>query len=247
MTGHPSTCYQPENTLFNTINMASKKSSTSQTGEHKPDLLALEIGQRISQARNGLGLSQQAVHTRSKMLDPDGIGLSRAALSLYETGTNKPGAREILLLCEVLSVSPNWLLFGSESPARSLQQTTLFLVGNELDIATRLAIAILVLNPTDRDSIANIVFSMLSSKIGDVKMAALMSAANWLQKGFHAQLIKSAGENSENLTLNQLIDKFFHEWSDGTYTNWGTLRPPATEDQFENNDFPPPRDLKSNS
>lgn len=229
--------------------MADKKthSSNQQTkasGMHKGDVLASEIGRRIIQARNGLGLTQLAVQSRSKMLDPEGVGISRAALSLYETGTNRPGAREILLICEVLSISPNWLLFGSESPAKSLQQTTLFLVGDDLDISTRLAIAILALNPTDRDSIANIVYSMLSSKIGDVQMAALMNAAYWLREGFHAELLKRAGEDAKSLPMEKIIEKFITNWSQG-FTNWGTLRPPATDEQFENNNLPSPRDLKN--
>ena len=82
----------------------------------REDKLAKEIGQRLVQARTGLGLSQQAVHGRSKIHDSEGIGVSRAVLSLYETGVNKPGAREINLLCKTLTITPNWLLFGSESP-----------------------------------------------------------------------------------------------------------------------------------
>lgn len=215
-------------------------------GKSKPDRLAVDIGRRIVQARNGLGLSQQAVSTRSGMLDSDGVGISRATLSLYETGTNKPGAREILLLCEVLSVSPNWLLFGSESPARALQPTTLFLAGDDLDISARLAISMLTLNPTDRDSIANIVFSMLTSKLGDVKLAALMMMSGLLKKGLLAEVLNVVGEDSKSLPLDQLIEKFIEKSTNGHGTNFGTLRPPFTEEQFENDDFTPQpkRDLK---
>lgn len=224
------------------------KESAADTTPDKPksDKLALEIGRRISQARNGLGLSQQAVQTRSKMLDTDEIGVSRAALSLYETGTNKPGAREILLLCEVLSVSPNWLLFGSESPARALQPTTLFLAGDDLDISSRLALAMLALNPSDRDSIANIVFSMLTGKLGDVKLAALMMMSGILKKGLLAEVLDVVGEDSKSLPLDQLIEKFMGKSTNGHGTNWGTLRPPITDEQFENDDFTPqpPRNLK---
>lgn len=213
----------------------------------KVDKLALEIGRRISQARSGLGISQQAVSTRSSMLDADGVGISRATLSLYETGTNKPGAREILLLCEVLSVSPNWLLFGSESPARTLQPSTLFLAGDDLDISTRLAFATLALNPTDRDSIANIVFSMLTSKLGDVKLAALMSISSRMRESLLAKILDVIGDESQGLSLDQLIEKFIEASSTGHSTNWGTLRPPFTDEQFENDDFTPQpqRNLKS--
>lgn len=229
--------------------MTDKKKSQSDLSpeKSKSDVLASEIGRRISQARNGLGLSQQAVSGRSAMLDQDRVGISRATLSLYETGTNKPGAREILLLCEVLSVSPNWLLFGSESPARAQQPTTLFLAGDDLDISSRLALAILALNPTDRDSIANIVFSMLTSKYGDVKLAAMMMMAGLLRKGMLAEILRIAGNDSAELPLEQLLEKFIQiSSSDGHGTNWGTLRPPLTDEQLDNDDLTPqpPRDLK---
>lgn len=220
----------------------------SGSGKSKSDKLAVEIGRRIVQARSGFGLSQQAVSTRSGMLDPDRIGISRATLSLYETGTNKPGAREILLLCEVLSVSPNWLLFGSESPARALQPTTLFLAGDDLDISARLALAMLTLNSTDRDSIANIVFSMLTSKLGDVKLAALMMMSHIMKEGLLTEVLRIVGEDSKSLPLDQLIEKFIEKsTNDGHGTNWGTLRPPITDEQFETDDLtpPPPRNLKS--
>ena len=170
-----------------------KQQGNTGQGKAKQDALAVAIGRRISQARNGLGVSQQGISTRTAMLDADGIGISRATLSLYETGTNKPGAREILLLCEVLSVSPNWLLFGSESPARALQPSTMFLVGNALDISVRLAFAILALNPSDRDSIANIVFSMVSNKIGDVELSTIMMMATMLKSDLLAEMLKTVG------------------------------------------------------
>lgn len=43
-------------------------------------------------------------------------GVSRSAIKGYETGRNMPGARELKLLCRVLQVSPNVLLFGTEAP-----------------------------------------------------------------------------------------------------------------------------------
>lgn len=225
----------------------SKQQENTNQGKVKQDALAAEIGRRISQARSGFGLSQQAVSTRSAMLDADGVGISRATLSLYETGTNKPGAREILLLCEVLSVSPNWLLFGSESPARALQPTTLFLAGDDLAISSRLALAILALNPSDRDSIANLVFSMVTSKLGDVKLAALIMMAQLLKDGLLKEIIDIVGEDGKHLPVDQLIERFIEEsTSSGHGTNWGTLRPPYTDEQIENDDFtpPPPRNLK---
>lgn len=89
-------------------------------------MLARDIGKRIFDARDGLGLSQESLYKRTKLNDHDGIGISRAVLSLYERGINKPGAREISILCVTLKISPNWLLFGSESPAEALLPSLTF-------------------------------------------------------------------------------------------------------------------------
>lgn len=211
----------------------------------KVDKLAQEIGRRISEARNGLGFSQLAVQTRTKMADTDGVGVSRAALSLYETGTNKPGAREITLLCEVLHVSPNWLLYGSESPAKTFQATTIFLAGDDLAIATRLALAMLALNPSDRDSLANLVFSMLSGKLGDVKLSSLMLMANMMRDSLLKEMIDSVGEGAEKLPLPQLIDKFVEYMAGAMSTNYGNLRPTSTEEEmYEGAELRPARNLK---
>lgn len=43
-------------------------------------------------------------------------GLSRTALHQYESGARKPGARELLVLCKALEVSPNRILLGTEEP-----------------------------------------------------------------------------------------------------------------------------------
>lgn len=221
------------------------KLKNTTTDKPKVDKLAIEIGRRISDARSGLGFSQQNVHVRTKLTDPDGVGVSRAALSLYEIGTNKPGAREITLLCEVLHVSPNWLLYGSESPAKTLQPTTIFLAGNDLDISTRLAFAMLALNPTDRDSLANLVFSMLSGKLGDLGLSSLMSMANLMRDSILKEILESVGEDSASLPLPQLIDKFVEHMAGAIGTNYGNLRPASTEEEmYECAPQRPPRNLK---
>jgi transcriptional regulator with XRE-family HTH domain len=223
---------------------STSKVENNPTDKPRVDKLALEIGRRISEARNGLGFSQQAVQTRTKMADTDGVGVSRAALSLYETGTNKPGAREITLLCEVLHVSPNWLLYGSESPAKTLHPTTIFLAGDDLAISTRLAFAMLALNPTDRDSLANLIFSMLTGKLGDVELSSLMLMANMMKNDLLKEIMEAVGEDSVNLSLSQLIEKFVKYMAGVMGTNYGNLRPASTEEElYEGTKQHSPRNL----
>lgn len=66
------------------------------------------IANALIKARNELGLTQTQLSDQS--------GISRSAIKGYETGRNMPGSRELKALCMVLKVSPNQLLFGTETP-----------------------------------------------------------------------------------------------------------------------------------
>lgn len=211
------------------------------------DRLAAEIGHRIADARNGLGWSQIALHTRTKLADPEGVGISRAVLSLYETGKNKPGAREIRLLCDALKVSPNWLLYGSESPARAIQPSADFLRGTDVDISARLAFALLALGKTERDSLALLVFSILTKKMGDIRLSSLMTMANMLSSSLMREVISFVGQDAKELPLDEIIDRCIQEMGDSIYTNYGNLRPAIPDDQLDTFDpeyAPQPRTLK---
>jgi transcriptional regulator with XRE-family HTH domain len=75
-----------------------------------------ELGQRVQEARQSLHLTQGDLANLTKSLDAEDKGISRAVLSLYEAGTNRPSPREIRLLCEALRVTPNYLIYGDEVP-----------------------------------------------------------------------------------------------------------------------------------
>lgn len=74
------------------------------------------IGERIRLKRAELagGLTVEDLSRICKEFDPEGQGVSRAALFRYESGKILPGARELRILCEALAVSPNWLLLGTD-------------------------------------------------------------------------------------------------------------------------------------
>ena len=67
-----------------------------------------DIGLRIKSARESLGFSQIDMHNKT--------GLSRTVLINYEAGRHKPSAREIKLICDALHLSPNFLIYGTETP-----------------------------------------------------------------------------------------------------------------------------------
>lgn len=218
------------------------------SSREKNDRLAQEIGKRIFEARDGLGFSQQALATRTRLADPDGQGISRAVLSLYETGVNKPGAREIKLLCEALKVTPNWLLYGSDSPAKTLQASLEFLRGSELKLSARLAFAMLALDPEDRDSLSALMFSLLNKKLGDIQLSSLMMMASFMEEALLAKIIELVGEENRDKPIREVLELFVTEAARGFYTNLGNLRPATPEDEmsdFDSDHPPPPRKLNN--
>ena len=210
------------------------------------DALAKDIGKRLVTAREGLGFSQQAVSVRSKRHDPDKKGISRSVLSMYETGVNRPGAREIRILCETLKITPNWILYGTESPAKALQASLEFLQGDDLSISVRLAFAMLALEPEERDSLASLLFALVGRKLGDIKLTALMSMANHLQTELLKNVLAEAGEHNKEAPFVAILDAYVKRASEGYYSNYGNLRPVVRDDDFDpfEQDPPPPRSLK---
>jgi transcriptional regulator with XRE-family HTH domain len=76
----------------------------------------LEIGRRLQEKREAQKITQGELAELSKHADPEGIGISRAVISMYEVGKNRPSPRELRILCEVLRISPNYLIYGDEDP-----------------------------------------------------------------------------------------------------------------------------------
>lgn len=75
-----------------------------------------ELGKRIEYERRANRLTQGQLAAKTALADKDGKGLSRGVLSLYELGINRPGPKEIRLLCEVLRVTPSYLIYGNDDP-----------------------------------------------------------------------------------------------------------------------------------
>jgi transcriptional regulator with XRE-family HTH domain len=76
----------------------------------------LDLGKRLQDRRESLKLTQGELAELTKSADPQDIGISRAVISMYEVGKNRPSPRELRILCEVLKISPNLLIYGEEDP-----------------------------------------------------------------------------------------------------------------------------------
>ncbi len=68
-------------------------------------------GERVRQARQALGLSQEELASKVQL---SGVGLEQKALSRIERGLRVVADYELLQLARALEVSPLWLLKESD-------------------------------------------------------------------------------------------------------------------------------------
>lgn len=81
-----------------------------------------EFGRRLQELRESRDMTQSQLAERTKEHDVTGKGLSRSVISLYESGTNRPGLRELRILSEVFRTNPAYLIYGTEDPFDSFLQ-----------------------------------------------------------------------------------------------------------------------------
>jgi len=143
------------------------------------------IGGRIRAAREAKGYSQTHLADYTKEVDPVRKGVHRTVLVGYEAGSTRPGAREIRILCEALSVTPNWLIYGSNFAGGTEQAAMEGVRKNGLFAAIRLALAISVLKPHERDALQSLALSMAGRELGDRKLSILFAlGAGFAMPGF---------------------------------------------------------------
>lgn len=89
---------------------------------------------------------------------------------------------------------------------------------------------------------------MVTSKLGGGdKLAALMMMSQLIKDELLKEILSIVGEDAKRLPIDQLIERFIEKSTDGGHgTNWGTVRPPLSDEQMENGDFTPtpPRSLE---
>lgn len=121
------------------------------------------LGTRLQQAREEKGLTQGELSARTKVADLDGKGLSRAVISLYEAGTNRPGPRELRLLCEVLRITPSFLIYGREDPFGSQEEFRRLGggAGSEPELFAQLTYCYTRLHPHHRTAVMELMLGLL--------------------------------------------------------------------------------------
>lgn len=173
------------------------------------------IGDRIRAAREARGLSQTALAARTQMADSTGKGVGRTVLFGYESGKFRPGAREIRLICQALSVTPNWLILGDE--AASTQASMELVRQRDWIAAVRLAMAISILKPHERAGFQSLVLSLAGRQLGDMRLSSLLTMGSMVARHTMPELKAWFGEDMDEVTLDALLLRA----SDGMNTNVG--------------------------
>jgi len=177
-----------------------KKSETSPNQDQ-------EVGLRIRTARENINLTQNAVSSRSRLVDPDGKGISRTALIGYENGSSRPGLREIRLLCSVLKVSPNWLIFGTESAFQAtLPSLDFSSTDKPFRNALRAGVAISALKGHERDALLSLAFSLAGRQLGDLRLSGLMAWVSELSNEVEDLLYKRCNIETAPESLEEFVD-----------------------------------------
>lgn len=173
------------------------------------------IGVRLRAAREARGLSQTALATRTKLIDSTGKGVARTVLVGYEAGTFRPGAREIRLICQALSITPNWLILGAEG---STEQASMELLRRrEWTSAVRLAMAISILKGHERGALQSLALSMAGRQLGDMHLSSLLTMASMVANATLPQLQSWFGDDAGEVPLEDLVKRA----SEGMHTNIG--------------------------
>jgi transcriptional regulator with XRE-family HTH domain len=201
-----------------------KQGLSEPQSEQKNNVPEDGVGSRLRAAREARGISQTALAEHSKAVDPDRKGVSRTVIVGYESGQFKPGAREIRILCEALLVTPNWLIYGSSFAGGTEQASMEAVRKNGLFAAMRLALAISVLKPHERNALSSLVLSMAGRELGDQKLSALFLLAGVVAEPGAVVLVEKMGIPADRLidmNVTEILAEILERDGHGLQTSYG--------------------------
>ncbi|RZL04445.1 MAG: XRE family transcriptional regulator [Rubrivivax sp.] len=171
---------------------------TDQIPTDKDAQEALGIANALIKARNELGMTQAQLAEVS--------GISRSAIKGYETGRNMPGSRELKALCKALKLSPNVLLFGTETPfsdpnleGAESEGFRLFLTDPEdaKRARARLAGLVLLLTNDEMASLLNLINALAIARHGAEVVEKHIAGADLIASMFGKSQVHPTEMNAE--------------------------------------------------
>ena len=196
-----------------------QKKRSIETSRPEPDS---QVGIRLREAREERGFTQGAAAVRTKLVDPKEKGISRTALIGYEQGTSSPGMREIRLLCDVLQVTPNWLVYGTESAAPAVQTSLEFFAmtrKRELTSAVNAALVLAALKGHERDAVLSLSLSLAGRQLGDVRLSGLLGLGQMLSNRIEKEFQGFMPDLEPTTPLEEIADALSKEMRIGGVGN----------------------------
>lgn len=177
------------------------------------------IGGRIRATREARGFSQAGVAHRTKLADPAGKGVSRTVLVSYEQGKFRPGSREIRMICDALSITPTWLIYGADEAHRSAQVSMESVRKADFLAAVHLALAITVLRPHERSAFQSLVLSMAGRELGDRKLSMLLLMGKEIAASGFQALQAELGEEVMSGPVGDSLEEVMRRFDNGMHIN----------------------------
>ena len=164
------------------------------------------IGSRIKASREARGYTQAHLADQTKIIDPNGQGVSRTVIVGYEAEHSKPGTREIKLLCKALFITPNWLLFGEEDildlKDRDAPESIKWLL-DPIVYSLHIGLALASLKHHERKLFGELILAVAGRELGHEKIKELEREARDMASAYSleqfrimAEIFRDPGEKS---------------------------------------------------
>lgn len=148
---------------------------------------------RLKQARKERQITQE------KLKELSGISINR--IRILENNKGQPNGQELISLCHSLDISPNWYIYGTDSPkhVRYIQSNLINSGGHPNDASqiVRMAFIFSVLTPEERKSIEIVLTSMLRGSGRDTaEINSLLNIADTITSTFNNSPVLNEAVNS---------------------------------------------------
>ena len=122
-----------------------------------------QIAERLRSARERLEITQAALAKKS--------GVGRSAIVHYENAQAIPGGMELIKLCKVLDITPNYILSGSEQFRKSQEPESALDTDDFLTLMMRVMFCLLSLDTEVRESASTFLMSLVKQKLSKKEYA----------------------------------------------------------------------------
>lgn len=161
------------------------------------------LGPRLRAARKKAELTVLELHDLTR--------ISKSSIARYESGDRQPPAKELRQLCDVLEVSPNFLLYGDDQLEFGSRLTSV----RELNIKTNRQffaaanLLLVTLSRSDREALLQLLFSLVSAKLKPKKLERLKDLIHRLAKG--TEILEEKHSDSVDELVMPLFDDMYDE------------------------------------